>query len=207
LVSPTLRDARTLNYVGIRRIDKRVRIVLLTNVHRLSVFVVAAMAIFPSVSRADVKGEVLESDTLGMNVVSYNADTGKTTTAADATNLSDFVGLHYYFIDHVRLGANLQFTERITPAPANGQSRFQTFAVLPQIGWNFAKPFFVALVIMLAPRTGGTNTFDGGFQGVFGASFKFQSRITANFALEVPVNVVRATTIGLTPLVGISVRL
>lgn len=173
---------------------------------RLMLAIVVASASSPR-ARADVRGDLVETDTLGMNVVSHNADSGKTTTVADAQNLSEFVGLHYYLIDHVRIGVNLQFTERIAPVPANGQSRFQTFAFLPQIGWNFARPFFAALVITLAPWTGGTNTFDGGIQGVFGASFCVQSRVNANVAVEIPVTFVRATTVGLTPLVGISVRL
>ena len=177
------------------------------SVRRISRAIVVVGAFGFASARADTRGEIVETDTLGMNVVSYNASAGKTTTVADAANLSEFVGLHYYIIDHVRLGANLQFTERIAPDPASGQSRFQTLALLPQVGWNFRRPFFVALVITLAPWTGGTNTFDGGFQGVFGASFEVQSRINANIAVEVPINLVRATTIGLTPLVGISVRL
>jgi hypothetical protein len=102
---------------------------------------------------------------------------------------------------------NLQFTEQLGPTPTTGASRFRTFALLPQIGWNFHKPFFAALVLTLAPRTGGAETFDAGFQGVFGVGMKLSEHVRANFALEIPVNFVVATTIGITPLIGLGITL
>jgi hypothetical protein len=170
-------------------------------------FVLAFVPMVSSAARADDKGEIVQSDTLGMNVYSYNFSKSTATNVSDAQNLSEFIGLHYYAIDHVRLGMNLQFTEELAPTPAMGASRFRTFALLPQVGWNFHKPFFAALVLTLAPRTSGTSTFDAGFQGVFGASIEVSPRVRANIALEVPVNFVVATTIGVTPLLGISIAL
>ena len=175
---------------------------------RLSGALVLALAtVASSAARADNKGDIVQTDTLGMNMYTYNFSKSKSTDVTDAQNLSEFIGLHYYVIDHLRLGMNVQFTEQLAPTPATGESRFRTFALLPQVGWNFYKPFFAALVLTLAPRTSGTNTFDAGFQGVFGASFELSSRVRANIALEVPVNFVVATTIGVTPLVGISIGL
>lgn len=158
-------------------------------------------------ARADNKGDIIQTDTLGMNVYSYNVSKSTSTNVTDAQNLSEFIGLHYYVIDHVRLGMNVQLTEQLAPTPTMGASRFRTFALLPQVGWNFHKPFFAALVLTLAPRTSGTSTFDAGFQGVFGAGFEVSPRVRANIALEVPVNFVVATTIGITPLLGISIAL
>ena len=156
---------------------------------------------------ADTRGEWIETDTLGMNVYTYNFDKHATTTVDDAQNLSEFVGLHYYFADHLRVGMNLQFTERIAPDPASGSSRFQTFALLPQIGWHFYNPFFVALVATIAPWTSGRSLFDAGFQGLIGAGLPLTSCIRGNLAIEIPMNFVQATTIGTTILLGISARL
>lgn len=167
----------------------------------------AAITISAGTAHADLKGDWVQSDTLGMNVYSYNLDKSKATDVTDAQNLSEFVGLHYYFIDHVRVGMNLQFTERLNPDPASGTSRFQTFALLPQIGWNFYNPFFAALVMTIAPWTSGQSQFDFGLQGVFGASTKLSARVRGNLAVEFPVNLHVADTIGVTPLVGISVEL
>ena len=167
----------------------------------------AAVALHVGPAAADERGEFTQSDTLGMNVYTYNFSASKTTTVSDAQNLAEFVGLHYYFVDHWRIGMNLQFTEQLAPTPAAEASRFRTFALLPQIGWNFYKPFFAALVLTLAPRTGGEEKFDAGFQGVFGASFELTPRVRANVAVEIPVNFVVATTIGITPLLGISIKL
>jgi hypothetical protein len=170
--------------------------------------VVLSLALASSATaHADTKGDWIQTDTLGMNMYSYNFDKSAATDVTDAQNLSEFVGLHYYFIDHVRVGMNLQFTERLDPDPASGTSRFQTFALLPQIGWNFYNPFFAALVVTIAPWTAGKSLFDDGFQGVLGASTKLTSRVRGNLAVEIPVNLHQATTIGITPLVGISVGL
>jgi hypothetical protein len=78
---------------------------------------------------AGKEGDFVETDTLGMNVVTYqyNPTPTKTTTVADAGVLSEFVGLHYFFIDRVRLGMNLQFSEQLAPAPsATDGSRFRS---------------------------------------------------------------------------------
>ena len=168
----------------------------------------AATVLFPALAMAvGEQGDWIQTDTLGMNVVSHNFDSGTTTSVADAANLSEFIGLHYYLVDRVRVGMNFQFTERIAPSVPSGQSAFQTFALLPQIGWNFADPFFAALVLTIAPRTAGGDNFDLGLQGVLGVGFPIAPRVRGSVALEVPWNFKIHQTLGLTPLLGISIRL
>jgi hypothetical protein len=104
---------------------------------------------------AGKKGDFLQTDTLGVSLVSRDMTAHTTRTVADAVNLSEFVGLHYYAVQRVRFGMNLQLTERLWPAPPSPQSRVQRFAFLPQVGWNFYDPFFAGLVFAFAPRSEG----------------------------------------------------
>jgi hypothetical protein len=183
--------------------------------HRSSASIAAVAAasagwlLAPTTARAAGKqGDVVQTDTLGMNLVNHAFDTDKTTTVGDAAVLSEFVGAHYFFVDRVRLGLNLQFSEQLEPAPApKGGSRFRTFALLPQIGWDFWGPMFAALVVTVAPWTSGTSTFDFGFQAVLGAGIPIADGVKITGAIEVPVNFVVHRTIGLTPLLGMSFRL
>lgn len=153
------------------------------------------------------QGDFVQTDTLGMNVISHDFTTGTTKYLTDATVLSEFIGLHYFIVDGVRLGMNLQFSETLQPEPAAGKSRFATFALLPQIGWDFYGPMFAALVFTIAPRTSAGDNLDLGLQGVIGAGFPIADRVKMNLALEVPYNFKIHTTLGLTPLVGIGIRL
>ena len=156
---------------------------------------------------AGKQGDIVQTDTLGMNVVSYNLDASKTTTVADSAGLSEFVGAHYFFADGWRVGMNLQFTELLAPSPPPGGNRFSTFALLPQVGWHFYGPLFAALVFGVLPRTGGGANLDLAVQGVFGASIPITDRVNLTGALEVPYNFYIHKTIGLTPLLGVSIRL
>jgi hypothetical protein len=56
-------------------------------------------------------GEFVQSNNLGINVATVNLENGATKNITQAGGLSQFVGLHYYIADRVRLGVNLQFTE------------------------------------------------------------------------------------------------
>src|SRR5438046_7431454 len=94
----------------------------------------------------------VQSDNLGMNLWSHDFTARKTTNVTDSAALSEFVGLHYFFVRDVRVGMNLQFTELLSDPPPGG-SRFKTFALLPQVGWNFYEPFFAAFIFTFAPRT------------------------------------------------------
>lgn len=152
------------------------------------------------------RGTVVQTDTLGMNMVSYNFDTSKTTTVADSAGLSEFIGAHYFFADGWRIGMNLQFTELLSSPPPGG-NRFATFALLPQVGWHFYGPLFAAAVFTFAPRTSGGANLDMGVQGVFGAAIPIVQRVNLTAAVEVPYNFYIHNTIGVTPLLGVSIRL
>ena len=89
---------------------------------------------------------MLQTDSLSMLLASHDYTTGESSSIKQALNLSLVTGLHYYFVDRVRVGMGLQFTERIWPRPPPGSSRFQRFALMPQIGWSFHDPFYAALI-------------------------------------------------------------
>ncbi len=152
------------------------------------------------------KGTVIQTDTLGMNMVSYNFDTSKTTTVADTTGLTEFLGAHYFFAEGWRVGMNFQFTE-VLSALGPKANHFSTFAMLPQVGWHFYGPMYAALVFTFAPRTSGGANLDMGFQGVFGASVPVNDRLSVSAGVEVPYNFYIHNTIGVTPLLGVSFRL
>jgi hypothetical protein len=89
---------------------------------------------------APKKGDGLQTDSLSMLLASHDYTTKSSSSIKDAVNLSGVVGLHYYFVNRVRIGMGLQFTERLWPQPAVGTSRFQRFALMPQLGWSLADP-------------------------------------------------------------------
>jgi hypothetical protein len=170
------------------------------------VFTLCSLA--PQHARATGKqGEFIQTDTLGTSVVTRDFTTRQTKTIADATNLSEFVGLHLYVLDHWRMGMNLQFTEQLAPTPPPGVSRFRAFAVLPQLGCNFYDPFFAALIYKIAPRTNGKNELDMAIQGLLGVGFPVSSRMRVSFAVEAPFAFYIHRTLGMSVLTGISFRL
>ncbi len=169
--------------------------------------IVAIVALSSASARADLRGEWIDTDMVGMNAYTYNFDNHTDTNVGSTQELSDFVGLHYYVVDHVRLGMNLQFTERLAPEPPTGTGRFQTFALLPEVGWNFSRPFYATLLATIAPWTNGKDLFDAGFRGLIGALTPFTPSIRGSIALEVPVTFVQATTVGVTLLAGLSISL
>lgn len=109
-----------------------------------------------------------------------------TSNISDAFNLSEVVGLHYYFVDRVRLGMSVQLTERVTPAPEPGSSRLQRVALMPQLGWSFWDPLYTALVLSYAPRTRGRPIPDVALMGVLGITAPIADRVRFSVALEVP---------------------
>jgi hypothetical protein len=175
--------------------------------HTSRCVIVAIVSLLPSSARTDHQGEWIDTDMVGIDAYTHNFSEHTNTNIGSTQDLSDFVGLHYYVADHLRVGVTLQFTERLAPAPAGGIGRFQTFALLPQIGWNFSRSFYAALAGSLAPWTSGKDLFDAGFQGLIGASTAFTPSIRGNVALEIPVNFVQATTVGVTMLAGLSISL
>ncbi len=152
------------------------------------------------------QGDVIQTDTLGASLLTYDLDAKTTKTISDVFNLSEFVGLHAYVVDRVRVGMNLQFSERIHPELPPGKSAFQRFAFLPQVGWNFYDPFFTALVFGVAPRTDGRQHVNLTLQGVLGVSFPITDRLRFSLAGEVPWTYYDKHTLGVTALTGISIR-
>lgn len=171
---------------------------------------VAALMLFSTSALAAEKGDVVQADNLGMNMISWNLTKGTNTTVSDQQTLSEFTGLHYYITDRVRLGAMLQFSEVLNPTPK--YDRFSKFAILPQVGWNFWGPLYMAGIVTIAPRTQGGDNMVLGVQYLLGASVPVSKVVRLNAALEVPWDFYNATgknqqVVGLTPLVGVSFKL
>lgn len=156
---------------------------------------------------AGMQGDVLQTDSLGLGIVTRDFTAHTTKTLSDSANLSEFVGLHYYFVDRFRVGMNLQFTEQLTPALPMGESRWRTFSFLPQLGCNFYDPFFAGLIYKLAPRTNGQSKFDMAVQGLLGVAYPVSNSVRITLALEVPFAFYVHRTLGLTLLSGVSIRL
>jgi hypothetical protein len=155
---------------------------------------------------AGKQGDFLQTDTLGVGLVTHDMTADKTRTIGDAVNLSEYVGLHYYAFPRVRFGMNLQLTERLWPDPPPPQSRVQRFAFLPQVGWNFYDPFFAGLVFAFAPRSDGLPKWSLGVNVIGGVAFPVSKRVSVSAALEVPWTYHPHQMIGLTALTGVSFR-
>ncbi len=156
---------------------------------------------------APKKGEWLETNVLSSTLVSRDFTLKTTTSVADAVNLAAAVGLHYYFADALRLGMSLQYTERLWPEPPPDASRFQRFALMPQLGWNFLDPFFVSTLFTYAPRTRGKAIPDLSISVVFGAAFPITQRVRLGVSVEVPYAFYYHDVLSLVFLTGVSVRL
>jgi len=169
---------------------------------------VAAVCGLTTVSQAaPQRGDVIQTDSLSMLLASHDYTTHTNTTLRKVLNLSGNVGLHYYFVNRVRIGANLQFTERLWPEPPAGSSRFQRFALMPQVGWSFSDPFFTALIFSYAPRTQGRAEPDLAILGALGAALPVTNRMRLSLAAEVPYAFLHHRTLGLVAVAGVSFRL
>ncbi len=167
-----------------------------------------ASASLPTAAHAAPKrGDGLQTDSLSMLLASRDYTTHKTTTLKDAINLSAVVGLHYYFVDRVRFGMGLQFTERLWPDPPAGASHFQRFAVMPQLGWSFYDPFYTALIFSYAPRTLGRPIPDLAIIPALGAALPVTPRMKFSLAIEMPCAFHYHRTLGFVALAGVSFRL
>ena len=142
-----------------------------------------------------------------MLLANHDYTTGTNSSIRNALNLSANVGLHYYFVDRVRIGMNLQFTERLWPHPPEGSTRFQRFALMPQLGWSFADPFYVAAIFSYAPRTQGRSLPDMAVLGALGVAFPVSRRTKLSLAAEVPYAFGQHRTLGVVGVVGVSFRL
>ncbi len=164
-------------------------------------------AVLLSPTASAEKGDFLQTDTLGTSLVNRDLTARVTRTVGDAFNLSEYFGLHYFFVDRVRAGMALQFAERIAPALPPWQSRFQRFALLPQIGWKFYDPFFAAFVFAYAPRANGRAEPTFALQAAAGVALPVTERMNFSAALEVPWTFHPHEMLGLTALAGVSFRL
>ncbi len=174
----------------------------------LRVAVVLALAGATTGAHASPKrGDGLQTDSLSMLLASHDYTTHKNTTLRNAVNLSFNTGLHYYFVDRVRIGMNLQFTQRLQPQPPAGTSRFQRFALMPQLGWSFYDPFYTALIFSYAPRTQGRALPDLAVLVALGAAMPITKRVKLSAAVEAPFAFLQHRTLGLVAVTGISIRL
>ncbi len=167
---------------------------------------ILGVALLSGTASAANPGDLLETNTVGMNAVTWNLSKGTNKTIADEQVLSEFVGLHVYTSKTVRFGVNFQFSEQIAPRPKTGD-RFRTFGVAPQVCWNFYDPFFVAGAVNILPRTGGQANLTLGFKAIVGLSVPIVDGVKATAQVTVPYAFYPEHTIGITPLVGVSFRL
>ena len=148
-------------------------------------------------------GTGVQTDTVGMTLVTRDFDDKKTTTVADKAVASELVGAHYFFADGWRVGMSLEFAELVSKAQP-GENRFVTFGFLPQIGWHFYGPFFTALLFGVFPRTSSGSHFDMSVQGLFGVSLPIADRVYFTASLEVPFRFYIHRTLGFIPLIGLA---
>jgi hypothetical protein len=149
-------------------------------------------------------GDVTQADNIGIPLYTHNFTTGKDITIADKLLVSEFMGAHYWLTDRLRIGMMFQLTEQFAGDLAPGSDHFQVFALLPQIGYNFYDHFQAAAIFTYAPRAGGKDQMDLGFQALVGYSFAIRQGASFGAAVEIPVNLKLATTIGATPILGFS---
>jgi hypothetical protein len=171
----------------------------------------APLLVFSSISvpagAAPKRGDALQTDSLSMLLASRDYTTHTTTTIRNALNLSENVGLHYYFVDRLRVGMNLQLTERLWPHPPPGSSRLQRVAFMPQLGWSFYDPFYTAVIFSYAPRTQGRALPDLAVLGALGMALPVTRRVKLSLAAEVPFAFLQHRTLGVVGVMGVSIRL
>jgi hypothetical protein len=158
----------------------------------------------PATAHAADAGDIIQVTNVGVPLYTHNFDTGKDTSVGDKLSIGEFIGAHYFLTDRLRVGMMVQISEQFTGDLAPGADRWTTFALLPQVGWYFVKPFYVSGVFTYAPRSGGKAQLDLGIQAVVGGSIPITSYASFGYALEIPYNFHVARTIGITPLLGLS---
>jgi hypothetical protein len=150
------------------------------------------------------QGDVLQTNSLSMLLVNRDFTTARTSSIKDTVNLSAVAGLHYYFVDRVRIGMGVQLTERLWPQPVDGESRLQRFALMPQLGFSFYDPFYAALIFSYAPRTHGRAILDLAIIPALGAAFPVTSHMKLSLAVEAPYAFHYHRALGLVALTGAS---
>jgi hypothetical protein len=161
----------------------------------------------PAAQAAPRQGEGLQTDGLSTSLVSRDFTDETSASLATAFNLSEVVGLHYYFVDRVRVGMSLQLTERVVPEPEPGSSRLQRVAFMPQLGYNFSDLFYTAVIFSYAPRTRGRAIPDLALTAVLGAGFSLADGVRFSVALEAPWAFHYHQTLGVVVYSGLGFRL
>jgi hypothetical protein len=100
-----------------------------------------------------------------------------------------------------------QWTQQYGGPLAPGADTFSTFALLPQVGWNFYDHFTAAAIFTYAVRAGGKPQYDLGVQALLGYGVPITETASFSGAIEIPYNFHLARTIGVTPLVGFAFKL
>ena len=153
-------------------------------------------------------GDITAPFSIGTNVYTHRyASEGKPakdTTSKDSFQISEFPGIGYFVTDQLRLGVNLQFTEVVRQPAKPLPSRFSSFAILPQINYNFWGPLTASLVPSFATRLGGESQYAFYVQGVLTAAMPLTDRLAATGGFEIPVFLDPYRSIGFTPIVGVS---
>jgi hypothetical protein len=152
-------------------------------------------------------GDVVAVSNIGVPVYTHNFDTGKDVGIGDRLLITEFFGGHYFVTSKIRVGLMVQWTEQYAGALPSGGDHFTTFALLPQVGWNFYDHFSAAAIFTYAPRAGGKARLDLGVQALVGWGLPITKTATLNLALEIPYNFRLARTIGITPLAGLTFAL
>lgn len=177
---------------------------------RVSVLLASFLAVGTVASNAVAheQGDVVQADNIGVPLYTYNFDhSGKSFSVGDKLLISEFMGGSYFVTKTIRVGMVFQFTEQFSGDVAVGSDHFTTFALLPQIGWNFYDHFSAAAIFTWAPRAAGKDTYDLGVQALLGYALPITKDASFNTLLEVPYNFHIARTIGITPLVGFTYTL
>ncbi len=152
-------------------------------------------------------GAVVVVDNVGVPLYTHNFDTGKDLGIGDKLFVSEFLGAHYFLTPTVRVGMMAQWTEQYSGDLAAGADHFSTFALRPQVGWNFYDHFSAAAIFTYAIRAGGKDQYDLGVQALLGYGLPITKHAALNLLLEVPYNFRLARTVGVTPLTGLTLDL
>jgi hypothetical protein len=170
---------------------------------------VTALAFLSEQRRASAAeaGDVIQANNIGLPLYTYNFDKGSGTSIADKQYLAQFMGAHYFVTRSVRVGMMFQWTEQFGGELSPGADHFTTFALLPQVGWNFYEHFSAAAIFTYAVRAGGKAQYDLGVQALIGYALPITEGAAFSAALEIPYNFHVARTLGVTPLLGFVYRL
>jgi hypothetical protein len=178
--------------------------------HALVIAVVlgaATLAVAPPAAAAKA-GDIVQTDNIGVPLYTANFNnSSKSFGITDKLLISEFMGGSYFLTDTIRVGLMFQFTEQFSGDVPVGSDHFSTFALLPQIGWNFYDHFSAAAIFTYAARAAGKDAYDLGIQGLIGYTLPINDRAGFNMLLEIPYNFHLAETLGVTPLLGFNYTL